>query len=512
MILIPLSKAYVKEKDYNNKFGTSVHVPSHFTKRPPAKARERHIRKRFLDHSETSAQKAIRELKEKIANHELNSSKAEQFLSGLKEEHQDNSGLSHAQKKVHLKQEIKNQDTHAESLKRKVDLIKNRWEISKDQIASKQAKSQISRSDHTEGQKNTLKSIHTHFASGKSNLKPTGNVQSGKDHILVETKHKDTGKIKHIAIDKAGKVHDPKTIDFKPERKVVVKKLPVVRKERPQIKPKVDPQVSIKMALGMTEKEAIKAVEEEKKIRSKAPKIQTLSQKIKERDAINTDAEKGPVYVGTMTASGEFTKVAPGVVVGKKVEAEKTKSSSEAMKGRVKKSKLKIAPKKEEKNKFGEVTKKEINRLPSPEKKSFAQRRIDKQVESYKQKKADKEHFEAVNSSQNIRSKWDKAKENFISSDRTAKDIRDTISAGEDWLKDINKRISGNIIKEEIKTTEDVLRNLKIVLGSQKPQLSVIAKNKKVPSSKLSKSIKTPEQQKLLKAKRTRRKKRKNKR
>lgn len=223
----PLKKAYVKEKNYTNKFGTRVHVPSHFNKRPPAKAQERHVRKRFFDHSETSAKTATEELHSKIASHNLNASNAQKYLSDLKEDHQDNSGLSHATKKLHLQQEIKNQNTHAESLKRKVDHIQNRWDISKQQIGTRKAKSRASRdiakTDHSDGQKKTLRNIHNHYLSDKTKLKPTGKVQTGRDHILVETRHKDTGAIKHIAIDKNGKVHDPKTIDFKP-----------VRKERPK--------------------------------------------------------------------------------------------------------------------------------------------------------------------------------------------------------------------------------------------------------------------------------------
>ncbi len=222
MILIPLEKGFVKEKNYVNKHGTSVHVSAHFNKRPPAQEKHRHTRRRFIDHSGSSAKKAIADLHSKIAHHTATAKDAQRYLDQLSPDHKDNSGLSHGDKRKHLEQEIKNQKAHAESAERKVGLINNRYAI----LQHKSAQKNINSSNHSEGQKDSLNSIHDHFISGKSHLRPTGNIKYGKEHILVETKHRKTGEKKHVAIDKNGNIHDPKDIDFKETRKVAAKVRP----------------------------------------------------------------------------------------------------------------------------------------------------------------------------------------------------------------------------------------------------------------------------------------------
>ncbi|MCK5612206.1 hypothetical protein KAR91_60605, partial [Candidatus Pacearchaeota archaeon] len=321
LLLNDFEKGFVRQ--HTRKSGTVVQ--SHFTKRPPGKVQEKHLKERFYDHDKSSAKKAHEELETKKAHHQS-------VLSAVKKHHdeltkqgpeKDEKGVTHKTKIEHLKAEIKNQETHIDNHSRKQKHIKNRYEISSKQIVRKKSKADLEKriKDHSDEQKNTIRNIHKAHQEGRSNLEP-GKVLTGKDkdHIYLKTKHKETGKTHHIAIHKDGSVKDPqilhggkfdhKTLEEQREEKKVVVKKPTE---------KLDPQVEVKMAMGMSKKEAIEAVESEAKTRAKAPKIKTLSQKIKERDA-----DKGPVRVGTMTESGEVAKVVPGAIVGKK-EPEKPK-------------------------------------------------------------------------------------------------------------------------------------------------------------------------------------------
>jgi len=217
--MILLRKAFVRASTYTNAQGVQVNRKAHFTKRPPAKAKERHLRRTFTDHSDATAKKAHEVLDRQIATHQSNINKAKEHLHTMSVSQKGNSGLSLQSKISHLTQDIKNQQTHIESLNRKKEMINDRGAIWKDQLYAKRAKSKVAasigKSDHSEGQKKTLKAINNHFISGKTKLQP-GGIKVGKDHILVDTKHKDTGETKQIAIHKDGTIHDPKTINFQP--------------------------------------------------------------------------------------------------------------------------------------------------------------------------------------------------------------------------------------------------------------------------------------------------------
>ncbi|MCP4751702.1 MAG: hypothetical protein GY866_12465, partial [Proteobacteria bacterium] len=235
-----LEKGFVHE--FTRADGTTV--SSHFTKRPPAKVKEKHLRERFHDHDGKSAKKAHAELEALKDKHALMQEAARRHLADLKKEGDkgERNGISHADRVVHLETEIENRQTHIDNHTRKQKHIKNRISISEKQSTKKRGKAtlerNLKRSSHTDEQKKTIRDIHDAHHSGKSPLKP-GRIMQGKDrdHIYLETHHKDTGAKHHVAIHKDGKVHDPqvahggkfdsKTLkEFEKPKTVVVKKTP----------------------------------------------------------------------------------------------------------------------------------------------------------------------------------------------------------------------------------------------------------------------------------------------
>jgi len=238
----PLEKGFVRQ--HTRKNGTTVQA--HFTKRLPAKVKEKHTRERFYDHDKSSAKKAHEELEAKKTHHQS-------ILDTLKKHHdeltkqgpgKDEEGIPHNTKLEHLKAEMKNQETHIDNHSRKQDHIKNRYEISSKQIVRKKSKADLEKriKDHSDEQKKTIRDIHKAHQEGRSNLEP-GRVLTGKDkdHIYLESKHKETGKTHHIAIHKDGSVKDPQILhggkfdhktleEQRKEKKVVVKK-PVEEEE-----------------------------------------------------------------------------------------------------------------------------------------------------------------------------------------------------------------------------------------------------------------------------------------
>jgi hypothetical protein len=213
LIFHPFQKAYVKQHMRNGK-----EIGPYFTKRPPAKVKEKHLTERFIDHSEASARKTHADLEKEKRQHQS-------ILEALKQHHDelvskgdnaddDGKGLSHKEKIAHLKAEIKNQETHLANKTRKQDLIKNRYEINKKQVAKKQEDSLNKKlSQYSEGQQKTIKDIHKANSEGKSKLVP-GRILKGKDkdHIYLEAKHKDTGEPHHIAIHQDGSLKDPQIL------------------------------------------------------------------------------------------------------------------------------------------------------------------------------------------------------------------------------------------------------------------------------------------------------------
>jgi hypothetical protein len=213
IIFHPFAKAYVKQHMRNGK-----EIGPYFTKRPPAKIKEKHLTERFIDHSESSARKTHADLEKEKRQHQS-------ILEALKQHHDelvskgdntddDGKGLSHKEKIAHLKAEIKNQETHLANKTRKQDLIKNRYEINKKQVAKKQEDSLNKKlSQYSEGQQKTIKDIHKANSEGKSKLVP-GRILKGKDkdHIYLEAKHKDTGETHHIAIHQDGSLKDPQIL------------------------------------------------------------------------------------------------------------------------------------------------------------------------------------------------------------------------------------------------------------------------------------------------------------
>jgi hypothetical protein len=213
LIFHPFQKAYVKQHMRNGK-----EIGPYFTKRPPAKVKEKHLTERFIDHSEASARKTHADLEKEKRQHQS-------IIEALKQHHDelvskgdntddDGKGLSHKEKIAHLKAEIKNQETHLANKTRKQDLIKNRYEINKKQVAKRQEDSLNKKlSQYSEGQQKTIKDIHKASSEGKSKLVP-GLILKGKDkdHIYLEAKHKDTGETHHIAIHQDGSLRDPQIL------------------------------------------------------------------------------------------------------------------------------------------------------------------------------------------------------------------------------------------------------------------------------------------------------------
>ena len=241
LLLTDFEKGFVRQ--HTRKTGTVVQA--HFTKRLPGKVQEKHTREKFYDHDKTSAKKAHEELEAKKAKHQFLLEATQKHHDELKKQgpKEDEKGLTHKEKLSHLQSEISNQQTHIDNHSRKQDHIKNRYQISSKQIVRKKSKADLEKriTDHSDEQKNTIRSIHKAHQEGKSNLEP-GKVLTGKDkdHIYLETKHKDTGKAYHLAIHKDGSVNDPNVLhggkfdsgslkEHRKEKEVVVKK-PVERK------------------------------------------------------------------------------------------------------------------------------------------------------------------------------------------------------------------------------------------------------------------------------------------
>lgn len=213
LIFQPFKKAYVKQHMRNGK-----EIGPYFTKRPPAKVKEKNLTERFIDHSEASARKTHADLEKEKRQHQS-------IIEALKQHHDelvskgdhsdgDGKGLSPKEKIAHLKAEIKNQEIHIANKSRKQDLIKNRYEINKKQVAKKQENDLNKKlSQYSEGQQKTIKDIHKANSEGKSKLVP-GRILKGKDndHIYLEAKHKDTGETHHIAIHKDGSLKDPQIL------------------------------------------------------------------------------------------------------------------------------------------------------------------------------------------------------------------------------------------------------------------------------------------------------------
>lgn len=288
LLLTDFEKGFVRT--HTRKTGTVVQ--SHFTKRPPGKVQDKHLKERFYDHDKSSAKKAHEELETKKAHHQS-------VLNAVKKHHdeltkqgsgKDEEGVPHKTKIEHLKAEIKNQETHIDNHSRKQEHIKNRYEIGSKQVVRKKSKADLEKriKDHSDEQKNTIRNIHKAHQEGRSNLEP-GRVLTGKDkdHIYLESKHKETGKTHHIAIHKDGSVKDPQILhggkfdakgleETRKEKKVVVKKpaeKPVVEKEKPPIKEEKKPEPEIpkrEPKKVVVKKEKPKSEAEEKANRSRA--------------------------------------------------------------------------------------------------------------------------------------------------------------------------------------------------------------------------------------------------
>ena len=291
LLLTDFEKGFVRT--HTRKSGTVVQ--SHFTKRLPGKVQEKHLKERFYDHDKSGAKKAHEELETKKAHHQS-------VLNAVKKHHdeltkqgpgKDEEGIPHKTKIEHLKAEIKNQETHIDNHSRKQEHIKNRYEISSKQIVRKKSKADLEKriKDHSDEQKNTIRNIHKAHQEGRSNLEP-GKVLTGKDkdHIYLESKHKDTGKTHHIAIHKDGSVKDPQILhggkfdhktleEERKEKKVPVKKPtePVkleIEKEVPKEEPKLKKRAVV--AKKPIEKPVVKKekppVKEEKKPEPEKPK------------------------------------------------------------------------------------------------------------------------------------------------------------------------------------------------------------------------------------------------
>jgi len=214
IVLTSFLKSFVKT--YTRKDGTVIQ--QHFDKRNQAIVQQKHIKTRFHDLNNKDADKAHAELESKKAEHQSILDAVKKYHDELKKRgssKDDKSGISHDTKLAHLKAEIKNQETHIANHTRKQELIKNRYQINKSQVESRQNKSRILNqiSDSSEKQQSSVKAVIQAFQDRKSNLEPL-KVLTGKDkdHIYLEAKHKETGEIHHIAIAKDGTVHDPQII------------------------------------------------------------------------------------------------------------------------------------------------------------------------------------------------------------------------------------------------------------------------------------------------------------
>jgi len=276
LLFSPFQKGYVQAHTRKGK-----RVGPYFTKRQPGQVQEKHTRDRFIDHDKASASKAHEELESLKAKHQ-------ELLNAAKKHHDEikskgpveGERVDHKTKLSHLKAEIKNQKTHIDNHSRKQKLIKDRYKISSKQITQRKSKSDLERkiASHSDGQKKTIRAIHEAHKKGESKLEP-GRILKGKDkdHIYLETKHKDTGEAHHIAIHKDGSVKDPnilhggkfdsKTLkeDAKP-KKIVVKSEPkkgvTVKKQEP----------FKKVEKSEAKKIGVKKQEEKKQTRSQAMK------------------------------------------------------------------------------------------------------------------------------------------------------------------------------------------------------------------------------------------------
>lgn len=213
---IPLEKGFVQ--GYTRADG--VAVKPHFTKRQPAKIKEKHTRERYYDHDSKTAKKAHAELEEKKRKHKDLLEAAKRHHKELSQkgasDKKEGGKVSHQEKLAHLEAEIKNQQQHIDNHSRKQQHIANRHKISEKQLArkrNKQTLEKILRGDYTDAQKKTIRKIFGTVDDHK--LEPTRILHHGKDknHIYLETQHKDTGKIHHIPINgDSGKVINPQVI------------------------------------------------------------------------------------------------------------------------------------------------------------------------------------------------------------------------------------------------------------------------------------------------------------
>ena len=306
LLFDPFQKGYVKAHERKGKM-----VASFFTKRPPATVNKKHTKERFHDHSNETAKKAHNELEEK--------KKLAQTLLDAAEKHHDEltkkgppkeeGNITHKEKISHLKAEIKNQQTHIDNHTRKQDLIKNRYEIDRKRIVAKKSKADLEKKlkGHTESQQKTIKDIHDAHQSGKSKLEP-GKILKGddKDHIYIESKHKDTGEKHHIAIHKDGSIKDPnilhdgkfdaKSLKDTAPKKVVVKKEMKVEKpkevEKEEAKPIEKPKPEAKKVTVPKEKEITQTKADIIKIKEKAKVKETKKTKTEEHKN-RSEAMKG---------------------------------------------------------------------------------------------------------------------------------------------------------------------------------------------------------------------------
>lgn len=286
LLINPLEKGFVRAHTRKGKT-----VGPYFTKRPPGKVQEKHLKERFYDHDKASAKKLHEELEAKKQKHQVILEAAQKHHDELKKQGppEKEEVISHKVKLSHLQAEIKNQQTNIDNHSRKQSHIKDRYQISSKQIVRKKTKADLEKriTGHTDEQKKTVRDIHEAHRSGKSKLEP-GKVLKGKDkdHIYLETKHKDTGKTHHIAIHKDGSVKDPQVLhggkfdpknlkEHREDKKVVVKKpaekpITVSKKEKGKEfeipKPKDEPR----KVVVKKEKELPKSAAEEHKNRSDA--------------------------------------------------------------------------------------------------------------------------------------------------------------------------------------------------------------------------------------------------
>ena len=360
----PFKKGFVRS--FKRSDGTVVQ--SHFTKRQPRTVKEKHLKERFYDHDSKSAKKAHDELEEKKEKHEslLEAVKKHHDQLSKKGPSEEKEKIPHETKLSHLKAEIKNQETNIENHSRKQDHIKNRREIDRKNIVRRKTKADLEKriSGHTDEQKKTIRSIHKSHQEGKSKLE-LGRVLKGKDkdHVYLETKHKDTGKTHHVAIHKDGSIKDPQIIYG---GKFDTKDL------KEHAKPK---KVIVKKPIE-------KAPAEKEKSLSQLFKDYYSVETREEKTAINKLAKEKFMSDNPDASMSDYLKAAKKAKPDEgpeKIEAEEHKNRSEAMMGN--KNAFKGGPKEEQK-KLRPGKGVEVKTIPKEEPKKTIVKKIDKITET----------------------------------------------------------------------------------------------------------------------------------